>query len=149
MKKTLNKSNFGFETSSHPTNERLQTVSLSKDTVKHFAEKISNLDVQSVEYKPFLRFFVANSLNQATNNTLGNYLLNTIKKNKNNKSRFSYKILTRHQTKKRMGLIKGQLPACRIGFFIRNREVDLFQGIAALCNKSNFHANGYVGSKLR
>ena len=31
MKKMLNKSNFGFVTSSHPTNERLQTVSLSKD----------------------------------------------------------------------------------------------------------------------
>ena len=79
MKKTLNKGNFGFVTSSHPSNERLQTASLSKATVKNFAEKISNLDVQSVEYKPFLRFFVANSLNQATNNTLGNYLLNTIK----------------------------------------------------------------------
>ncbi len=79
MKKKLNKGNFGFVTSSHPSNERLQTASLSKATVKNFAEKISNLDVQSVEYKPFLRFFVANSLNQATNNTLSNYLLNTIK----------------------------------------------------------------------
>jgi len=79
MKKTLNKGNFGFVTSSHPSNERLQIATLSKATVKNFAEKISNLDVQSVEYKPFLRFFVANSLNQATNNTLGNYLLNTIK----------------------------------------------------------------------
>ncbi|SVE17860.1 uncharacterized protein METZ01_LOCUS470714, partial [marine metagenome] len=79
MKKTLNKGNFGFVTSSHPTNERLQIATLSKATVKNFTEKISNFDVQSVEYKPFLRFFVANSLNQATNNTLGNYLLNTIK----------------------------------------------------------------------
>jgi len=79
MKKTLNKGNFGFVTSSHPSNERLQTASLSKATVKNFAEKISNFDVQSVEYKPFLRFFVANSLNQATNNTLGNYLLKIIK----------------------------------------------------------------------
>ena len=79
MKKTLSKVIFGFVTSSHPTNERLQIATLSKTTVKNFAEKISNFDVQSVEYKPFLRFFVANSLNQATNNTLGNYLLKTIK----------------------------------------------------------------------
>jgi protein CsiD len=35
--------------------------------------------VQSIEYKPFLRFHVANCLNQETNNTLGDFLLNTIK----------------------------------------------------------------------
>jgi len=51
MKKTLSKVNFGFVTSSHPTNERLQIATLSKTTVKNFAEKISNFDVQSVEYK--------------------------------------------------------------------------------------------------
>jgi len=79
MKTTLNKDNFGFVTCSHPTNERLQVVTLSKTTVNNFSEKISNFDVQSVEYKPFLRFFIANSLNQATENTLGNYLLKTIK----------------------------------------------------------------------
>ena len=79
MKKTLNKGHFGFVTCSHPTNERLQIVTLSKTTVNNFSEKISNFDVQSVEYKPFLRFFVANILNQATSNSLGNYLLNTIK----------------------------------------------------------------------
>ena len=79
MKTTLNKGNFGFVTCSHPTNERLQVVTLSKTTVNNFSKKISNFDVQSVEYKPFLRFFVANILNQVTSNSLGNYLLNTIK----------------------------------------------------------------------
>ncbi len=79
MTQTINKGNVGFVACSHPTNKRLQIVTLSKTTVNNFTEKISNFDVQSVEYKPFLRFFVANSLNQATNNTLGNYLLKTIK----------------------------------------------------------------------
>ena len=79
MKDSLNKGNFGFVTSCHPSNARLQIVTLSKNTVKNFSEKIYNFDVQSVEYKPFLRFFIANILNQATENTLGNYLLKTIK----------------------------------------------------------------------
>jgi len=79
MKTSLNKGKFGFVVSCHPSNERLQIVTLSKNTVKNFSEKIYNFDVQSVEYKPFLRFFIANTLNQATENTLGNYLLKTIK----------------------------------------------------------------------
>ena len=72
MKTSLNKGNVGFVTSCHPSNERLQIVTLSKNTVKNFSEKIYNFDVQSVEYKPFLRFFIANILNQATENTLKN-----------------------------------------------------------------------------
>ena len=83
MTQTINKGNVGFVACSHPTNKRLQIVTLSKTTVNNFTEKISNFDVQSVEYKPFLRFFVANSLNQATNNSLGNYLLKTIKDRSN------------------------------------------------------------------
>jgi len=76
---STNNLSIGFKVSQYKKNQRLQVITLSQKTVKTFSEKISQYNVQSIEYKPFLRFFVANSLNQATNNTLGNYLLKTIK----------------------------------------------------------------------
>ena len=76
---STNNLSIGFKVSQHKKNKRLQVITLSQKTVKTFSEKISQYNVQSIEYKPFLRFFVANSLNHATNNTLGNYLLKTIK----------------------------------------------------------------------
>ena len=76
---STNNLSIGFKVSQYKKNQRLQVITLSQKTVKKFAETIGQYNVQSIEYKPFLRFFVANSLNQATNNTLGNYLLKTIK----------------------------------------------------------------------
>jgi len=76
---STNNLSIGFKVSQYKKNQRLQVITLSQKTVKKFAETINQYNVQSIEYKPFLRFFVANSLNQATNNTLGNYLLKTIK----------------------------------------------------------------------
>ena len=76
---STNNLSIGFKVSQHKKNQRLQVITLSQKTVKTFAETISQYNVQSIEYKPFLRFFVANSLNHATNNSLGNYLLKTIK----------------------------------------------------------------------
>ena len=76
---STNNLSIGFKVSQYKKNQRLQVITLSQKTVKTFAETIGQYNVQSIEYKPFLRFFVANSLNHATNNTLGNYLLKTIK----------------------------------------------------------------------
>ena len=76
---STNNLSIGFKVSQYNKNQRLQVITLSQKTVKTFSEKISQYNVQSIEYKPFLRFYVANSLNHATNNTLGNYLLKTIK----------------------------------------------------------------------
>ena len=76
---STNNLSIGFKVSQYKNNQRLQVITLSQKTVQTFSEKISQYNVQSIEYKPFLRFFVANSLNQATNNTVGNYLLKTIK----------------------------------------------------------------------
>ena len=76
---STNNLSIGFKVSQHKKNQRLQVITLSQKTVQTFAETINQYNVQSIEYKPFLRFFVANSLNHATNNTLGNYLLKTIK----------------------------------------------------------------------
>ena len=76
---STNNLSIGFKVSQHKKNQRLQVITLSQKTVKTFSEKISQYNVQSIEYKPFLRFYIANSLNQVTKNTLGNYLLKTIK----------------------------------------------------------------------
>ena len=76
---STNNLSIGFKVSQHKKNQRLQVITLSQKTVQTFSEKISQYNVQSIEYKPFLRFYIANSLNQATKNTLGNYLLKTIK----------------------------------------------------------------------
>ena len=76
----LNKiSNIGFNVSQHKNNSRLQVISLSKETIEKFSEKIVNHNVQSMEYKPFLRFYLADCLNKLTDDTLGNFLLKTLK----------------------------------------------------------------------
>jgi len=72
----------GFTVNPHPKNERLLVVTLSSSTITSFCKKMSTQNVQSIEYKPFLRFHVANCLNQETKNTLGDFLLNTIKDRK-------------------------------------------------------------------
>ena len=75
-KKTFN---VGFNVSQHKNNSRLQVITLSKETIEKFSEKIVNHNVQSIEYKPFLRFYLADCLNKLTDDTLGNFLLNTLK----------------------------------------------------------------------
>ena len=75
-KKTFN---VGFNLSQHKNNSRLQVVSISKKTIEKFSKKIVNHNVQSIEYKPFLRFYLADCLNKLTDDTLGNFLLKTLK----------------------------------------------------------------------
>ena len=69
----------GFTINPHPKNNRLLVVILSSTTINKFCKRIAKQSVQSIEYKPFLRFHIANCLNQETNNTLGEFLLRTIK----------------------------------------------------------------------
>ena len=69
----------GFSVQPYKKNERLLVITLSDATIRNFCKKVKVQSVQSIEYKPFLRFHIANCLNQETNNTLGDFLLNTIK----------------------------------------------------------------------
>ena len=68
----------GFEINQHKDYQRLQVVTLSQELVEKFDESTSQYNVQSIEYKPFLRFFIANCLNDLTHNTLAEYLSNTL-----------------------------------------------------------------------
>ena len=71
--------NVGFELSQHKNNSRVQVLKLSKNTVEKFSKKIVDYNVQSIEYKPFLRFYLADCLNKLTDDTLGKFLLKTLK----------------------------------------------------------------------
>jgi len=59
----------------HTTNQRIQNIVISKSAINEFREEvISRWDVQAIEYKPFLRFAVADTLNKACDNQLGTLL---------------------------------------------------------------------------
>lgn len=65
----------GFTVLPHPENTRLQVVTLSKETLDTFSELIEKYSLQSLEYKPFLRFVVADALDKACDYQLGKFLI--------------------------------------------------------------------------
>jgi protein CsiD len=70
-----------FTVKSHDSNSRLQLITLHEDTVHAFQAATQAWDVQAIEYKPFLRFAVADALNQVCEGQLAP-CLNTIIKNR-------------------------------------------------------------------
>ena len=71
--------NIGFSFLSHKDSPRLQELTIDNEVIDKFIKCIDHLDVQSIEYKPFLRFYIANCLNELTKNTLGLCLLDILK----------------------------------------------------------------------
>jgi len=71
--------NTGFIIGTHPTNPRLTIVMINQLVIKNFCMQVSDISIQSIEYKPFLRFKLASILNEATGGTLGKGLRNTLK----------------------------------------------------------------------
>ena len=71
--------NIGFSFLSHKGSPRLQLLTIDNEVIDKFIKCIDHLDVQSIEYKPFLRFYIAKSLNELTKNTLGLCLLDILK----------------------------------------------------------------------
>ena len=53
---------------------RVKTVTLDQATVRKFCTQVKDIGIQAIEYKPFLRFKLANVLNEATEGTLATYL---------------------------------------------------------------------------
>ncbi len=68
----------GFTISLHPESPRLQVVTLAKETLDTFSDLIQNYSLQSIEYKPFLRFAVADALDKACDYQLGKFLVETM-----------------------------------------------------------------------
>ena len=71
--------NIGFSFLSHKGSPRLQLLTIDNEVIDKFIKCIDHLDVQSIEYKPFLRFYIANCLNELTKNTLDLCLLDILK----------------------------------------------------------------------
>ena len=71
-----NSQTFTEETS--PSQPRLKVIKLSKGIAENFKNAIKKFNVQSIEYKPFLRFHIANTLNELTHNKLGHFLLDNL-----------------------------------------------------------------------
>ncbi len=74
--------NIGFSFLSHKDSPRLQVLTIDNEVIDKFIKCIDHLDVQSIEYKPFLRFYIANCLNELTKNTLGLCLLDILQNRK-------------------------------------------------------------------
>jgi len=64
----------GFSVNPFAANKRLQVVTLSEETLKAFEDAAAQWPVQALEYKPFLRFAIADALDRATDMTLGKCL---------------------------------------------------------------------------
>ncbi|MBN3560664.1 glutarate dioxygenase GlaH [Aliamphritea spongicola] len=67
----------GFTTKPFADNPRLQVVTLQADVMQRFAEGSEHWPLQALEYKPFLRFAIADFLDELTENSLA-LLLNAI-----------------------------------------------------------------------
>ena len=71
--------NTGFIIGTHPNNPRLTIVMINQMVIKNFCMQVNDISIQAIEYKPFLRFKIANILDEATGKTLGEGLRNTLK----------------------------------------------------------------------
>ncbi len=69
----------GFNAEAHKDMQRLVVITLSEDILLKFIKKIEMHNVQAIEYKPFLRFYIANCLNKLTDDTLRDFLLEILK----------------------------------------------------------------------
>lgn len=71
----------GFDITPHTKSARLQVVTLSESTLLKFIESVSQWPIQALEYKPFLRYAVAEKLDQLTQGSLSE-TLNDIMRNR-------------------------------------------------------------------
>lgn len=60
----------GFHIEAHKQNNRLQVITLSEQVTIQFADRAFGWGLQAVEYKPFLRFALANALDQLCEHSL-------------------------------------------------------------------------------
>ena len=68
----------GFNLRPFSTNNRLQVVTLVEETIAAFKEAVKEFSVQALEYKPFLRFAIAEALDKISKHTLGASLLDIL-----------------------------------------------------------------------
>ena len=77
----INKIN-GFEIIKNKKSSRIINISIEDEILKKLIFPFNKFDITALEYKPFTRFTIAKSLDDLTNNKLGN-LINLIIKDRN------------------------------------------------------------------
>ena len=60
----------GLGISIHPESKRLVSINILQSAIDHLVEKFKPVDVQDLELKPFLRFFVADEFNKIFDNKI-------------------------------------------------------------------------------
>lgn len=69
----------GFTGSPCAANKRLQVVTLTAETIGAFEQAIVDMPVQALEYKPFMRFAIAEVLDKICDYSLGVFLSATLR----------------------------------------------------------------------
>ncbi|AMO56747.1 protein CsiD [Endozoicomonas montiporae] len=64
----------GYTLHPYPDNHRLQVITLQKETIDAFKQATEQWNLQAVEYKPFLRFAIADQLDRVCNRSLSSKL---------------------------------------------------------------------------
>lgn len=78
LKEAVRSSTQQISVTPHPANSRLQVVTLGKDLLDKFTELTAQWEIQAIEYKPFLRFAVADALDKASGYLLRDILIDII-----------------------------------------------------------------------
>lgn len=60
-----------FTINPHPQHDRLRKIELSEEAVAGFFGAVKNVDVQNLQYVPFMRFILAQELDRALGGTFG------------------------------------------------------------------------------
>ena len=60
----------GFEISFHEKSNRIINIEIDDEIIKRLIFPFKKFDITTLEYKPFTRFTIANSLNETTSNTV-------------------------------------------------------------------------------
>src|SRR5882757_2914358 len=58
-------SHLRFSIESHPHHERLRHITVQRDALQNFFASVKDIDLQNVEYVPFMRFMLADALERA------------------------------------------------------------------------------------
>ncbi len=105
----ISEQSINFTCEPHTLNKRLQVITLPAPLLAQFEEATTSWDVQAIEYKPFLRFAVADALNQVCGGTLGECLNSIIKNREQGAFLLEYQGQPQAQTPEQLALFNVKL----------------------------------------
>lgn len=67
-----------FSVSPHPCHERLQQIELSESVINAFLHQVKDVNVQNLEYVPYSRFCLADTLSKVAGRELKHFIQTTV-----------------------------------------------------------------------